>query len=96
MKTIIPFNEKIEILDEISNNQEIDISYFTDEYEDALIGYTVNGDVSVAVYDYTKCIESRMEKYSETYEEAVDWFMCNTVRTVPYMGKASPIFIEKF
>jgi len=90
----LTLDEKISILNDVSYDQENNLTYFND-YGDALIGYTVHADKTVAVYDYKKCIKSLM-KDGMSEEEAVEYFEYNTVRTIPYMGSAAPIIMETF
>jgi hypothetical protein len=90
----LTLDEKINILDEVSYDQETNLTYFND-YADALIGYTVHGENTVAVYDYSKCIKCLM-KNGMSRDEAVEYFEYNTVRTIPYMGSAAPIIMEMF
>lgn len=68
-----------------------EISYFEGvNFDDAIIGYTEDGRI---VYSYSLMVEYLKEKEGMSEEEALDWLEYNTIRTVPYMGKSSPIIV---
>lgn len=61
-----------------------------DGFDSALIGYT-NGNRTVAVYDYEKCVKALQKQHKWTYEEAIEWMEFNVVYSG--MGDNTPIFI---
>lgn len=89
------YKDKCDMLDELAINQEIDIARMH-EYKNALIGYTISNDVTVAIYDYDKCIKILMKRDGVTYEDAADWFSYNPMRAIPYMGEGKPIIMQSF
>lgn len=55
------------------------------DMEDAMVGTMETADgIVVAVYE------------REPYEAALEWFECNTVRALPYIGKNAPVIISGF
>lgn len=89
------YNDKMETLDQLAIDQEQAIIRMHD-YAGALIGHTTEEDVNRAVYDYDKCISILMKRDGMSYEDAVEWFSNNTVRSLPYMGIAKPLIIQRF
>ena len=89
------YKEKCEILEGLGIDQEVDIALMH-EYRNALIGHTISNDVSVAIYDYDKCIKILMQRDNVTYEVASDWFSYNPMRAIPYMGEGNPIIMKSF
>lgn len=89
----LKYSEKVELLTELAINQEVDIAIMHD-YKDALVGHSISLDITVAVYDYDKCIKVLVKRDNMTYEEAEEWFSYNTMRAIPYMGDAKPIIIQ--
>ena len=73
----------IEILEEHN-------AILVDGFDSALIGYT-NGNRTVAVYDYEKCVKALQKQHKWTYEEAIEWMEFNVVYSG--MGDKTPIFI---
>lgn len=51
-------------------------------YDAAIIGVDTDRHV---IYDFDKRIECLMEEEGMTYEEAVDFIDCNTIRALPYI-----------
>ena len=67
------------------------------DYHEAIIGYTISGEYSIAIYDYTRCLDVLMLKHGiESYEEATDWFSYNTMRGLPYIEEPRPIIMQSF
>lgn len=89
----LKYSEKVELLTELAINQEVDIAIM-DDYKDALVGHSISLDITVAIYDYDKCIKVLVKRDTMTYEEAEEWFSYNTMRAIPYMGDAKPIIIQ--
>lgn len=59
-----------------------------EEYNDALIGITVDNR---AVYEFEKMVECLMNKYGWSDMEAIEWIEYNTIRSLPYFGAKAPI-----
>lgn len=59
-----------------------------DGYDDAIIGYTEDGRL---VYDATLILAILAKDMP--YDDAVDFFDYNTLRTVPYMGAHAPVIM---
>jgi hypothetical protein len=67
-----------------------------DGFNEAIIGFSndiVAGCVRI-VYDYEKMVEILVNRDKMSREEAVEFLDFNTVQA--YMGKNSPIFVNKF
>ena len=62
--------------------------FINPDYEDALVGVTEDGRV---VYDFNKMVEYLMNKEGWSDIEAIDWIEYNVIKSIPYMGKNSPI-----
>lgn len=60
------------------------------DYEDAIIGVSLDGN---AVYDYYKMIEHLINKHKMTEDEAIEWIDYNVVRALPYLKDSKPIII---
>ncbi len=71
-----------------------DLIYLGDtpeQYADAIVGTTCDGNH--VVYDYDKFAECLL-KEGMTHEEAYDWIGYNTLRSLPYAGEYAPIMIH--
>ena len=68
---------------------------FLDDADEAIIGIVVDGleDCRIA-YSKRKFLEI-LQKQGMTESEAEEWYEYNTLRSLPYMGKHSPIFLEE-
>ena len=60
------------------------------DYDDAIIGVTVDGNV---VYDFYKMVEHLVKKDGITFDKAVEFIEYNTIRSLPYAGDLAPIVI---
>ncbi len=63
-----------------------------EEFDKCVIGVIYAEDK--AVYDTDLVIETFMKMHNWTYDEALEWFEYNTLRSLPYYEDA-PIFISK-
>ena len=64
-----------------------------DGYEQAFIGVSHRyGQPPLVVYSYRKCIEINMKRDGMSYEEAIEWFEYNAMRT--WAGKHTPIILQ--
>ena len=61
-----------------------------EEYDDALIGVTVD---NIVVYEFEKMVECLMNKYGWSDIDAIEWIEYNTIRALPYMGSNAPIIM---
>lgn len=66
--------------------------YFNADYLTAIVGVDIEGRL---VYSYEKMIEWLMDKYGWDEEGAIDWIEFNVLRSIPYMGRLSPIIIHE-
>lgn len=74
---------------EILGSRDAQVVTF-DGLDDAMVGVTTEGTKELhVVYSREKCIQALMQQ-DMTYEEAVDWFEFNTLRTIPYTGVNHP------
>lgn len=64
-----------------------------DGFEEAFIGLGHQFDTPCAVYDVDQCINSLVDE-GMTHEEAWEYFDFNVQGS--YVGKNTPIFIERF
>ena len=63
-----------------------------EQYADAIIGITYDGDhVVYSVEKFSECLE----REGMTPEEAADWISYNTARSLPYMGEHAPILMNE-
>ena len=63
-----------------------------DQYADAIIGITYDGDhVVYSVEKFSECLV----REGMTPEEAADWISYNTARSLPYMGEHAPILMNE-
>lgn len=63
-----------------------------DGYEQAFVGLTHRyGQKPFPVYSYTKCIEINVKRDRMTYDEAIEWFEYNAMRS--WVGKNTPIIL---
>lgn len=65
-----------------------------DGYDNAIVGYTLDGDTMRAVYSHQLCVQCLMDDDGMTYEDAEDYFQYNTIRSLPYLGDKAPMVIE--
>jgi hypothetical protein len=68
------------------------IVFDSPDFDSAIIGFDMVTDR--VVYDYERMIEHLMETDGMTYEDAIEFIDCNTVRAYPYMGAAAPIIVR--
>lgn len=81
--------EKVERIQELAQEDGTVILRDPD-YADALIGITEEGR---AVYELNKMVECLVQNDGMTPEEAADFIMYNTLRSLPYMGDKAPIIM---
>lgn len=81
--------EKVERIQELAQEDGTVILRDPD-YADALIGITGEGR---AVYDLNKMVKWLVQNDGMTEEEALDFIMYNTLRSLPYMGDKAPIIM---
>ena len=60
------------------------------EFDEALIGFGVQFDQKVAIYDYARCLDV-LEKGGMTNSEAIEYMEYNVVGA--YVGRRTPIFL---
>lgn len=75
---------------EICDENEI-TRYTLDGFDEAFIGHTENFN---AVYDYDKCIEI-LQRDGCSYDEAMECFEYNTIRSLQYVGEGAPTILYK-
>lgn len=68
-------------------NEEV---LYADGFEKAFIGIGVQFNKSLAIYDYSKCIEVLIDD-GMSHEEAVEWMDYNVLGS--YVGENTPVFI---
>lgn len=61
-----------------------------DGYDEAYVGMSHEGQ---AVYDYEKMIDVLRERDGMTDEEAIEWIEYNTVRSLCYLPRPTPIIL---
>lgn len=75
--------------------EEPEMLFLDEEYfDEALIGFMLNGDVNVAVYDKNKCIEVMIMNEYMTEEEAWEYFDYNIQGA--FVGEYTPLFVDVF
>lgn len=74
----------------LDNGYEDVLLFDGEEYDDALIGVTVDNR---AVYEFEKMVECLMKKYGWSDIDAIEWIEYNTIRALPYFGANAPIII---
>ena len=62
--------------------------------DDALMGYGEQGQYTVAVYDYDKCIEIFMQRDGMDQDEAAEHMSYNVTGT--HLPGQTPVFLERF
>ena len=62
--------------------------------DDALMGYGEQGQQTVAVYDYEKCIEIFMRRDGMSRDDAMDHMSYNVTGTD--LARKTPVFLERF
>ncbi len=66
-----------------------------DDLDEAIIGMAERaGSVSVAIYDYEKCVEIFMKNDGMSREDAIEWMEFNVVSA--YVGEHTPMFLHPF
>lgn len=67
------------------------------DYSDAFVGIVDSPHCSFkALYDYDKCLQLLQDKEGMTWEEALEWFEYNTVRSLSYQkADAAPLFLNR-
>jgi hypothetical protein len=63
------------------------------ELDVAILGTTLVQGNEVLVYSYQGLIEAFMALDGLDYESASEWVEYNTLRALPYMGKAAPVVV---
>ena len=66
--------------------------WVADGLDDALLGYGEQGQHTVAVYDYEKCIEIFMTRDGCTLEDAAEHMSYNVTGTS--LAEKTPVFVE--
>ena len=59
-----------------------------DEFDEAIIGYTEDGRI---VYDGDGDVIISLLAEESNYEDALDYYGYNVLRTLPYMGEHKPV-----
>lgn len=72
--------------------QKIRHSFVDPDYISAVIGISTDDRV---VYSYEKMVEFLVNSDGIAYEDAEEFIEYNTIRTIPYMGKNSPIIVKE-
>ena len=72
-------------------NKEV---WVADGLEDALLGYGEQGQQTVAVYDYAKCVEILMRRDGMDQDEADE--SMNYKVTGTSLAQHTPVFLERF
>jgi hypothetical protein len=67
--------------------------WVADGLEDALLGYGEQGQQTVAVYDYTKCVEILMRRDGMDQDEADEFMSYNVTGTS--LAQHTPVFLER-
>ena len=67
--------------------------WVADGLGDALLGYGQQGQQTVAVYDYEKCVEIFMERDGCTRDEAYEHMSYNVTGTS--LAEKTPVFMER-
>lgn len=64
------------------------------ELDRAIVGFTVGGPAR-AVYTYDGLVEALAETVDsgDAGSDAREWIDCNTIRSLPYMGKHAPVVV---
>lgn len=80
-------------LDDILKERGLSVKML-DGLDNAIVGLTLNGvKGSHVVYSKRRCIKE-IKKWGMTKNEAVDFFLNNTIGILPNCGKNAPIIIE--
>jgi hypothetical protein len=87
------YGEKIENLKTMLDDEQ---AYLLDGYEKALVGYDYNCPTK-AIYDFDKCINILIKRDRMSFEEALEYFNYNTIRSLDYIPEHNrPIIFNKF
>ena len=90
------YEEMLDQLKEVGEYAEKDC-LLLDGFEGGLVGYILNGDEFHAVYDKEKMLQYYIITNECTYEDAVEWFEYNTLRSLPYCAAdVRPVIMETF
>lgn len=82
-----------EALDQLKAENEDAIIF--EGFEDCLIGVCYQcGRLSVACYDYDRCIAKLIKRDGMSYEEAVEFFEFNSLGSG--LGENTPVFVKLF
>ena len=73
------------------NGYEESVVFENPDYDAAIVGVTVDGQV---IYDFYKMIDCLKEEFGMSEEEAVDFIDNNTIRACAYIDDP-PIILEK-
>ena len=68
------------------------VTFFGDEYEDALVGVSEDGRT---IYDYDLMVKWLVNNSEMDETEAIEWIDYNTIRALPYAGEGAPIVMFK-
>lgn len=89
------YKQKIEQLEELLQGYD-EFAYLLDGYEDALVGYDYKYPTK-AIYDSDKCIKILMIRDKMSFDEALDFFEYNTIRSLDYIPEHNrPIILSNF
>lgn len=87
------FNDIEELKEALWERDAENTTFFVDpDYISAVIGISTDDRV---VYSYEKMVEFLMNSDGIAYEDAEEFIEYNTIRTIPYMGKNSPIIVKE-
>ena len=71
--------------------EESDQPLHADGFEEALVGYGVQFNQRLAIYDYARCVRVLVERHEMTEQEAVEYMEYNVVGA--YAGRRTPVFL---
>lgn len=71
--------------------EESDEPLHAEGFEEALIGYGVQFDQRLAIYDYARCVRVLVERYEMTEQEAIEHMEYNVLGA--YVGRRTPVFL---
>lgn len=70
-----------------------DQTLLADGFEKAFIGFGIQFNKTLAIYDYDKCVKVMMKRDKMTFEEAVEFMEYNVVGA--YVGDFTPVFLRR-
>tara|TARA_R110000744_G_scaffold97318_3_gene188073 strand:+ start:3774 stop:4091 length:318 start_codon:yes stop_codon:yes gene_type:complete len=77
---------------DMNDTVKYDDVLYADGLDYALIGHTMTGEHTLAVYDYWRCVEWFEQTTDMSYQDAIEWVDFNV--TGAFVGPQTPIFIE--